>query len=349
MNDNKIRNIFYMLSYAVADKSLRENDKILTNKENFENIYNLFSILLIETLNPIIKKGINKYYSLENDEIQSIKGKINITETLKKNSLYKHKIVCEYDEFNENIYINQIIKTTIFYLLKCSKVTQQNKIRLKTIYNNFDLVGLIETKNISWNRIKFYRDTKTYKLPINICNLILNGLMVSLYDGTFEFSEFLSDKKLSYIFESFVREYYKYHYPNLNPSAKEIKWNTNQDFKLLPKMKTDITLTNNNHSLIIDTKYYNKILQYHYDSYSWHNSNLNQVFTYVKNEDKNNSGKVSGMLLYAKTDELYIKDESYNMGGNKISINIIDLTKDFETIKNKLNTIANNFILETNI
>ena len=49
-----------------------------------------------------------------------------------------------------------------------------------------------------------------------------------------------------------------------------------------------------------------------------HSGNLYQIFTYVKNQDKDDTRDVAGILLYAKTDEDIAPDFMFNMGGNQI-------------------------------
>lgn len=49
---------------------------------------------------------------------------------------------------------------------------------------------------------------------------------------------------------------------------------------------------------------------------------------------------VSGMLLYARTDEEVLPDNTYKMSGNTISVKTLDLNQDFELIKGQLDEIA---------
>ena len=61
------------------------------------------------------------------------------------------------------------------------------------------------------------------------------------------------------------------------------------------------------------------------------------------NKDKEFEEKphtVSGMLLYAATDEAIQPDNSYQMSGNKISVKTLDLNKDFPEIAAQLNAIV---------
>jgi 5-methylcytosine-specific restriction enzyme subunit McrC len=75
-------------------------------------------------------------------------------------------------------------------------------------------------------------------------------------------------------------------------------------------------------------------------------NHLYQIFAYVKNEDKYNTGLVSGMLLYAKTEEETLPNYEYNIGGNVISAKTLDLNKPFEMIKRQLESIIFNWLGE---
>ena len=112
---------------------------------------------------------------------------------------------------------------------------------------------------------------------------------------------------------------------------------------MLPMMQSDITLSHGNEVLIIDAKYYSHTTQVQYDVHTLHSGNLYQIFTYVKNKDSEfgeKPHKVSGMLLYARTDETIQPDNEYQMSGNKISVKTLDLNHNFPEIAAQLNAIV---------
>ena len=116
---------------------------------------------------------------------------------------------------------------------------------------------------------------------------------------------------------------------------------------MLPRMQTDIMLSKNNNILIIDAKYYSHMTQQQYGIHTLHSNNLYQIFTYVKNKEfelRNNEHTVSGMLLYAQTDEDIIPNNTYHMSGNQISVLALDLNQDFSKISRTLDDIAKNFL-----
>jgi len=182
-------------------------------------------------------------------------------------------------------------------------------------------------------------------MMMHICYLLLHELLLTTNDGKQKFASFLDDQQKYKLYERFILEYYKKHFSQYNPASKEIKWDTTGTIDFLPNMQSDTMLFDGTKKLIIDAKYYRKIAQTYHDADTIRSNHLYQIFTYVKNEDKNNTGFVSGILLYAKTDEDFIPDITYLLGGNQISIKILDLSKDFSKIKEQLNSIINKWKL----
>ena len=92
--------------------------------------------------------------------------------------------------------------------------------------------------------------------------------------------------------------------------------------------------------------------QSYYNVSKLHSGNLYQLFTYVKNKDKDKSfegqpHKVSGMLLYAKTDETeQPHEEKYLMDNNLIMVRTLDLNKEFDNIAADLLEIAREYVLK---
>lgn len=111
----------------------------------------------------------------------------------------------------------------------------------------------------------------------------------------------------------------------------------------MSKIFGELLMTKDDTVLIIDAKYYTHTTQTQYDVHTLHSGNLYQIFTYVKNKDTGFGDKphtVSGMLLYAATDEAIQPDNSYQMSGNKISVRTLDLNQEFSEIATQLNTIV---------
>ena len=344
--DNKVKNIYYMLCYSFYGEQLNQKDESSLGEEAFENIYNLFSLLLCLILQREIKKGLHKEYINNSEEISTVRGRINLNESIKNNSLVKKKIVCDFDEYSENCLMNQIIKTTIFNLIKSNKIGNDTKNKLKKILNYFSNVDVINIRSIKWDQVKYNRNNMSYKYVIDLCRLILKGLIVSDKSGNNKFKEFLDDARISAIYENFIKAYYRKHYPELDASSKKLYLNDKPMLDFIPMMKTDITLEFNNRMLIIDAKFYNKILRDNYLNArckTISSNNLYQIMAYVDNQDPYKTGNVYGMLLYAQTiNEPSIEIMQY-LNMHKIMVRTLDLNESWDNIKERLNRIAISF------
>ena len=242
--------------------------------------------------------------------------------------------------------MNQILKTTADLLLRANGVTAEHKNALKKVLLFFDGIDTLEPLSIQWNRIQIKRNNKNYEMLINICYFVIDGMLQTTDTGSYRMAQF-SDEHMARLYERFVLEYYRHHHKELSANAAQVKWNLSNDseetaIKYLPTMQTDIMLQNKAHTqtLIIDTKYYTRTMQRQFDTYSYHSGNMYQIFTYVKNQDANESGNVSGMLLYAKTGESITPNGEFMMSGNKISVKTLDLNLHFSQIAAQLDKIV---------
>jgi 5-methylcytosine-specific restriction enzyme subunit McrC len=166
--------------------------------------------------------------------------------------------------------------------------------------------------------------------------------LLTTEDGKHKLAAFFDDQMISRLYEKFILEYYKKHFPQYSPASTEIKWDTTGTIDFLPKMLSDVILFDieKKKKLIIDAKFYGKIIQTQYDNDTIRSNNLYQIFTYVKNEDKDNTGLVDGMLLYAKTGDLIIPNLTFDMGGNRVSIKTLNLDMDFMEIQDQLDLLV---------
>lgn len=335
-----IKNIYYMLSYAF--QMLNEQGYKNLATEDFDNAGDLCAAILIRGISYQLKRGLGREYISETDTISAIRGKIEITESIKNQSMIRSQMVCTYDEFSVNSPLNQIIKSTVMLLLKAD-ISKARKKELRKLMVYFDDVSVIDVRSINWS-INYNRNNQTYRLLITVCYLVVKGLLQSKSDGSVKMMDFLDEQRMCRLYEKFILEYYKKHYPQIRTAASQIDWALDDGIgTMLPTMQSDIMLSYQkgeiDKTLIIDAKYYAHTTQIQYDVHTLHSNNLYQIFTYVKNK-ATKGGEVSGMLLYAKTDEEIYPNNEYKMSGNKITVRTLDLNCEVENIAAQLDEIA---------
>ena len=336
-NGIKIKNIYHMLSYAFSVLKNDGYEKLAS--EDFENTADLLSAILAKGIAIQVKRGLGKEYISATEPLSTLRGKIDVAQSIKGQTMLKKQLVCSYDEFSVNTKLNQIIKTAVYILLR-NNIKQAVKKDLKNLMMYFKDVDTLNPYTIDWN-MRFHRNNQSYQMLISICYLVIKHLLQKDENGDMKMQKFLDEKSMSWLYEKFILEYYKFHSPQYKPSAKSIRWNATGDelsLSLLPSMKSDITLTYSGKTIIIDAKYYSKSMATSQfgNKKTFHSNNLYQIFTYVKNEDEHNTGNVSGVLLYAKTDEEITPNAVVAMGGNLISVKSLDLGGEFNDIESHL-------------
>ena len=345
-----IKNIYYMLAYAY--QSLRQENYKEIAVEKFDNIHDLLTVILIKGISLQLKQGLYRAYVGRQENLMMLRGKINIIGSIKNKIMRKQSLSCNYDLLSENNVLNQILKTTALLLLKSTNVKNKYKNDLRKELLFFNNISTVEVKSIKWHNLKFERNNKNYQMLLGICQLIIDGLLFTTDNGKYKLRSLIDEQRMCHLYEKFLLEYYKKHYPKISVSAAQIPWVLDDGVNfMLPKMQSDITLRKGDIALIIDAKYYSHTMQVNFDKKTIISYNLYQIFTYVKNyaysfDDKN--AKVSGMLLYAKTDEDIFPDNVYQMHGNQITVKTLDLNRDFNEIKATLNHIVeSHFICNT--
>ena len=335
-----IQNVYYMLSYAF--QVLNEQGYKSIETEQFDNVAELCAAILSRGVSIQLKRGLGREYIQETEPLSAVRGRIEITESMKTRSLLKRQLVCSYDDFSVNSYLNRIIKTTMLLLIR-SDISKARKKELKKLLVYFGDIDELNIYTINWN-VQYNRNNQTYRMLISICYLVVKGLLQTNTDGKTRLMDFLDEQRMCRLYEKFILEYYKREHKELNVSASQIPWAVDDGITdMLPVMQSDIMLEHDGKILIIDAKYYSHTLQTQFDTRSIHSNNLYQIFTYVKNKTFESGLKpenVSGMLLYAKTDELTQPNNSYLMSGNKISVKTLDLDQNFEEISKQLDGIA---------
>lgn len=350
----RIKNIYYMLSYAFRVLKHNNYDSVKKEPFQFDNIQDLLAEILYKGAARQVKQGLYREYAARTEPLSVMRGRLDISGTIRNKLQRKQKLTCNFDELSKNNLLNQILKTTIHNLIvKGTKVKPERKDNLRKVLIFFEGIDLINPASIRWNSLHYQRNNRNYELLVNICRLVLEGMLPTTTHGEYKM-EIFSDEKMSRLYEKFILGYYCHHYPKLNPQAHRIIWNltdgSTDKYNLLPIMKTDVVLQKDNKTLILDAKYYDKskILQEYQDGKDGklRSNHLYQIFAYVKNWEANNPGEnVAGMLVYAKTQEEDLSkfsDEGkciYTILGNTIGAVFLDLDQDFTEIAKQLDSV----------
>ena len=344
-NNVAIRNILYMIAYATgisgsdAEAVFADTLKAV-GKEPFDGLGELFAIILNDAVKREYLRGLERVYSPHEEPLAVLRGRPLIQKSIALKARGTMRLQCLYDSFTANTYMNQIVKTAIIQLIRSHDVSPRTRKGLRASALYLSTVDSLEANSIDWRLVRYNKLNQSYRFLMAVCRMVLEkSIPVHDENGNAEFSSMLSSQRLSSLFEKFIREYYRRHFPRLMPAAPIVDYGIGVRSQYLPRLRTDVVLTGPSYKLVIDAKCYGTILGTHFEKKILSPEHRNQIFSYVMHCAQRNAS-VSGMLLYAQTSMEGPLDECWYELGHWFYLKTLDLNKPFENIAEQLNEIG---------
>ncbi|WP_149704325.1 McrC family protein [Campylobacter concisus] len=243
----------------------------------------IFISMFLCELEALVKKGIKSDYVALEENLNFLKGKLNINEQIKRNSVHKERFYVGYSEFLSDIKINRIIKTTLKFLYKKSN-SSKNQQKIRELLFMFDEVSTCDDYKDFFEKLIINRQVKHYEQTLLWCKIFLLGNSFTPHKGDDLAFALLFD--MNALFESYVGNFIKKKFSGiiLQHSEKHLVENP-KSFRLRP----DIFLKD---KFIADTKW--KIVKSRDDISQ---ADLYQLYAYGK---KYECGRL--YLIYPKID-----------------------------------------------
>ena len=278
----------------------------------------IFISMFLCELEALVKKGIKSDYVALEENLNFLKGKLNINEQIKRNSIHKERFYVGYSEFLSDIKINRIIKTTLKFLYKKSN-SSKNQQKIRELLFIFDEVSECEDYKNFFAKLVINRQIRHYEQTLLWCKIFLLNNSFTPHKGDDLALALLFD--MNALFESYVGNFIKKKFSGtiLQHSEKHLVEEP-KSFKLRP----DIFLKG---KFIADTKW--KIVSSRDDISQ---ADLYQLYAYGK---KHECDKLH--LIYPKIDDIRQKTMKFRYDDEMwLEILYFDLEKD----ENNANLLA---------
>lgn len=343
-----IKNIFYMLCYAWDILAIK--DDVAVGNEDYDNAYDLLARVFTFGLGKLIRTGFHRSYIEQTEEVSTLRGKIQIQQSISKNTMVQKHLVCSFDEYSTNDIFNQILRYTVDNILHNPSVSLKIKQDLKKYSIFFN--GIDSTPPTKKNRQKliFNRNNVTYRLLISIAVMLYDNTAVDEQSGKVAFKDFFRQEQMNKVFEHFILHFYAAHLgrSQYKVHAPKIKWHLDDQHNAdvwselfvvdddIGDRRTDIVVENKKLKLqmIFDAKYYKNTFVTGYMNESEdrvRTGHINQVRGYMLDSEFE-GGKV-GALLYPMVNNDLKTGTVKRIAGTPIVIKTINLAADWREIE----------------
>lgn len=329
-----------MLVYAIEEIAYMNPDNI--EVESLESIDDLLAAMMSKSIELLNKNNFLNDYTPTIETSNRLRGKILIQKSYQNGSIAIDKIAYKYYKFNIDSYYNRIIKSATTVLLTYGTITNKSRRILNSLIEQFDRVSDIEVYEIDFQDIEYRELPFWYKPAMITSKLILDNLIGKDKAGEVMLYNLDDETRLCYIFERFVRNFYMEEYTG--GVTTQPVYNTE-----VRNNELDMLVENNKVALVIDTKWYNsrnvKSNRVNNEREVW-----DYMTSYMENEEKEGraiSKEVHGVVLYGQTEanldvlnRVQVRKDKY-----RIHEKTINLDQDFESIKNDLISLVDEFLV----
>lgn len=314
--------------YQNSDNSIRESKSILLKmlktltKHPFKNIdianltranlslLEIFISMFLDELSILIRKGIKSEYIECEENLKYLKGKLNIAYQQQFNSIHKERFYVSFQEFCSDRIENRIIKSTLLFLQKLSK-SSNNQRHIQEYLFVFDQISTSKIPYQDFKKVRLDRQMKHYEQIMLWCEIFLQENSFSPYKGNSIAFALLFD--MNKVFESYVG--YVIREKGLNVYLQHSKHHLLKEYSsgnLRFKLRPDIYIEDKN--IIADTKW-KKITSEN----DFSQADFYQLFAY------GNKYKCQNMyLIYPYYSDFPQKSFNYNTGNTSdLMLNVI--------------------------
>lgn len=274
-------------------------------------------------LHTQILQGKLRNYIEQEENLSVMRGRLVIPQHVRHNLVHKERLYCRFDEFSEDMLLNQILRFTLRLLLPWTR-SDKTKKQLTELLMHFDGINDAPITLQSFNLLKSDRITQRFQPVLEQCRLFIAAVKPDVLAGSTPLFSLLFD--MNRLFEAWVAE-------KLKPWAHQQGWHLrtqgprkyltmrdddSQQFQLRP----DITLIDDNGTpqLIADTKW--KLLNEADRKLGVSSSDMYQLYAYA------GCYKVSRLqLIYPKQSGL-LSDYNFMLQGMhapRLTVKTIDI------------------------
>jgi len=334
-----IENIYYLFCYAW--NRFEEAQSIELGGSESPDLLNLLAKVLLRGTRVLLKRGLDREYRLTSDSLATVRGRIDLSSSIRMQSRRQKRLICEFDELSPDVLHNQILKASLKRLALSQSIERNLKHELLSLARRMSDVRDITLRRSDFERVCLHRNIAYYDLLLKVAALAYDSLLPDPVSGGYAFLDILrNERKMAVVFQDFVRNFYDIEQEALAVKPLSLAWQaipiSVTGAAQLPRMIVDVHLSSPNRAIIIDTKYYPEALQSYRDASSFRSAHLYQLFSYLRNAAASSADpkNIEGMLLYPWAHTSL--RETYEIHGHKVTIATIDLAQSWKHVRSDL-------------
>ncbi len=333
------RNLLYLVeaTYSAPDIDFY-GQATYARGRNFLEILLHFFYTRVEQL---LARGLYRSYVPQTENTSTVRGRVSVARTIVEDFATPHKVVCEHDEYTEDVIENQVVRHTL-EMTRNLATTPSLRRKLSGILSGFmDVTNPMRLPSDVFQRQVYHRLNEHYRPIHELCHVLLSGTAIEIPSGPVGFRSFLVNMEQlfqEYLFATMSRSPEFAGYRLLRQSPARIVWLRGLGATGDITVRPDIKVSDTADVLVVDAKYKNPLVA-HLNRWIPVSSDVYQIMAYcVVHQCK-------GALVYPRTQSAETNiDEVYGVrgSGSAFKLKSVDLSGNLVDLKAASDEVCRN-------
>ena len=340
-NNRNVENAWAMFKYLYHE--LRTKKFKAMDISKCKTLDDLYALVITTWCTALAKEGLYKeYITIEDEELTSPRGQLNIQETIARQSMKRGVIVCSYDELSEDIYLNHVLKGTLQYFLYDNSIDKLVRLEIQKAMQLFNGVGYVDIKYVKWKDVKYNNSTMRYKHLLEVCKTYLDEHKIM---KTYNYTD---DERLYVLFKKQLIKYLDLKYGDedtVEMFEMPFTMETEPIFeKEIFKQQKMVVIKTETQALVIMIRLQDELML---KEPKLPRLRLEELVEYLREYKKNNKMKVAGTIVYVNTDARKLNLQPItvnNINDYMVGETVVDIHDQWRFIENKVNDSYKYFI-----
>lgn len=326
-----IRNLYALLAFHWYELGLEGLTDV--GAVDADTPLELLARLLVHGTRTQLRRGIHREYREHAEDLARPRGAIDVTTTVQRALLRRHRLHCRYDELVPDLPVNRLIKASL-RALTTAEIEPDTRRAVTGLALRLAEVSDVPLLQAAAASLTIPRGSRTYAVLVEICRMLARHLLPDAGDGGHRFRDVLNDDdELARLFEGFVRGFARWHLRGrAEVRCTQPIWagfaGPDDARALLPRMKTDCTILTHEVIAVLECKFVREPFRRIGDSdarLKLRSSHLYQLFAYVTNLARTHVDReIRGTLVYASAGDGV--DTTFRLGNTELTVRTVDLT-----------------------
>lgn len=193
------KNLVAMIA-STLDLAIKDGDMSYVGTQT-HSVLEILIKLFCERLFEQLRRGLVRRYEPREENLSVLRGRLDVVQQMRVNAGNPERLFCRYQEFLEDIPLNQVFKAALRLLLKATRQVSNQRV-LSELLLMLDSVSDIPVAKLAWHAIHFDRMNERYRPSFKLAETFLKNTPPDVTGGKIESFSLFFD--MNVLFEEYI-------------------------------------------------------------------------------------------------------------------------------------------------